>query len=246
MIHKFKVSGMTCNSCVSRVEKALSEVKGVENVTVTLNPQEAEIKMTQHIDKSIFNKALEIIGDYKIGDEVSSDHHSNVSTIPEKESKLKTYKPLIIIFFYILIGVTIIEFKSGRFNLMEAMNNFMAGFFIVFSFFKMLDLPNFASSYSSYDIIAGKWYGYGFIYPFIELTIGIFYFLHFYPVFTNVATIIIMGVSSIGVIKSVMQKRTIQCACLGTVFNLPMSTITILEDLLMVFMAIVMLLTILI
>jgi hypothetical protein len=124
---------------------------------------------------------------------------------------------------------------------MSAMNTFMAGFFIVFSFFKMLDLPNFASSYSSYDIIAKKWNGYGFVYPFIELTLGALYLLQLFPVQTNIATIIVMGISSIGVIQSVMQKRTIQCACLGTVFNLPMSTITIIEDLLMVLMAVIML-----
>jgi len=44
-------------------------------------------------------------------------------------------------------------------------------------------------------------------------------------------------VSSVGVIQSVLNKRKIRCACLGAVFNLPMSTITILEDLLMAGMA---------
>jgi hypothetical protein len=46
-----------------------------------------------------------------------------------------------------------------------------------------------------------------------------------------------MGVSTIGVIESLRAKRKFQCACLGTVFNLPMSTITLIEDLLMVGMA---------
>ena len=241
MTHKFKVSGMTCNSCVNKVQKSLSEVKGVESVLVTLNPPEAEIKMIDHIDKNVFNSALKNIGEYKLGEEVSSDHHSAVSETPEDNSIFKTYKPLIIVFLYILTGVTFLEIKSGSFNLMTAMSNFMAGFFLVFSFFKMLDLPNFASSYSSYDIIAKKWNGYGFVYPFIELTLGALYLLQLFPVQTNIATISVMGISSIGVIQSVMQKRTIQCACLGTVFNLPMSTITIIEDLLMVLMAVIML-----
>ena len=176
-----------------------------------------------------------------LGEEVSSDHNPATEKVPEEVSKLKTYKPLIIVFLYIILGVTILEIRSGSFDWMNAMNNFMAGFFIVFSFFKMLDVSNFASSYSSYDIIAKKWYGYGFVYPYIELTLGVLYLLQINPAFTNSATIIVMGISSIGVIQSVMQKRTILCACLGTVFNLPMSTITIIEDLLMVAMAIVML-----
>ena len=47
----------------------------------------------------------------------------------------------------------------------------------------------------------------------------------------------LMGVSSIGVVQSLLKKRAIQCACLGTIFNLPMTKITLFEDLLMVAMA---------
>ena len=118
---------------------------------------------------------------------------------------------------------------------------FMAGFFLTFSFFKMLDLSGFADSYSSYDVLAKRWRGYGFIYPFIELALGIAYLIDFNPFITNITTIIVMGFSTIGVLQSVLNKRKIRCACLGAVFNLPMSTVTIIEDLLMVFMAIAML-----
>ena len=92
-----------------------------------------------------------------------------------------------------------------------------------------------------YDLLAMKVSSYGFIYPFIELGLGLAYLTAFQPQFTNIATIVIMGFSSIGVIQSVLDKRKIRCACLGTVFNLPMSTVTIIEDLLMVGMAILML-----
>jgi hypothetical protein len=54
-----------------------------------------------------------------------------------------------------------------------------------------------------------------------------------------------MTVSIIGVLQSVFNKRKIKCACLGAVFNLPMSTITIIEDLLMIGMSGTMLLTML-
>ena len=52
-----------------------------------------------------------------------------------------------------------------------------------------------------------------------------------------------MGFSSIGVIQSVVDKKKIKCACLGAVFNVPMTTVTIIEDLLMVVMAVFMLWT---
>jgi prepilin signal peptidase PulO-like enzyme (type II secretory pathway) len=71
------------------------------------------------------------------------------------------------------------------------------------------------------------WSAYGFVYPFIELALGIAYLLQWQPFYTNIATIVVMGFSSIGVIQSLLKKRKTQCACLGTIFNLPMSTITV-------------------
>ena len=96
-------------------------------------------------------------------------------------------------------------------------------------------------SYGMYDIIAAKWKGWGYVYPFVELGLGILYLINVAPFLTNALTIIILGVSSIGVIKSVLNKQKIKCACLGDVFNLPMSTVTIVEDLAMVAMATIML-----
>ena len=88
-----------------------------------------------------------------------------------------------------------------------------------------------------YDQLAMKVPAYGFVYPFIELGLGLAYLTEFNPNITNWVTVIVMGLSSIGVIQSVLNKQKIRCACLGVAFNLPMSTVTITEDLLMVTMA---------
>ena len=117
----------------------------------------------------------------------------------------------------------------------------MAGFFLVFSFFKLLDVAAFANAYQSYDIIASKFKIYGYVYPFIELLLGFAYLFFYDYTITNSITAIIMFVSIIGVIRSVLSKSEIQCACLGTVFNLPMSYVTIIEDAIMLIMALFML-----
>ena len=52
------------------------------------------------------------------------------------------------------------------------MRHFMAGFFIVFAFFKLLNIQGFADSYRMYDIVAAKWPGWGYVYPFVELALG--------------------------------------------------------------------------
>ena len=94
----------------------------------------------------------------------------------------------------------------------------------------------------SYDIVARKWIGWGYIYPFVELALGIAYLTTCCSMITYITTLIVMGVSTVGVVQSVFNKRQIKCACLGTGFNLPMSTVTIVEDVTMVVMAGVMLL----
>ena len=130
---------------------------------------------------------------------------------------------------------------SESISLHETMRYFMAGFFIAFSFFKMLDLKAFADAYAAYDLLAARWHAWGYVYPFVELGLGLAYLANFAPVATAWVTLIVMGFSSIGVIQAVMDKRRIRCACLGTVFQLPMSTVTIIEDVGMVLMAAAML-----
>jgi prepilin signal peptidase PulO-like enzyme (type II secretory pathway) len=117
------------------------------------------------------------------------------------------------------------------------MGNFMGAFFLAFSFFKLLDLRGFADAYRGYDVVARPIPAYGYVYPFIELLLGVAYITAFQPFATNLVTLVVMAVSSVGVLQSVLNKRAIRCACLGTVFNLPMSTVTLVEDGLMIAMA---------
>lgn len=117
------------------------------------------------------------------------------------------------------------------------MTHFMAGFFLVFSFFKLLNLKDFAESYAMFDVVAKKVSAWAYLYAFIELGLGISYLLNYNPLVTNVVAFIVMSLSIIGVLQSVFNKKKIQCACLGAVFNLPMSTVTIIEDGLMILMS---------
>jgi len=116
-------------------------------------------------------------------------------------------------------------------------------FFLVFSFFKMLNLKGFAESYVMYDVVAKAIPAWAYLYAFIELGLGIAYTINFNPFITNIITLVVMSVSIVGVLKSVLNKQKIQCACLGAVFNLPMSTVTIIEDALMIAMSATMLIT---
>jgi hypothetical protein len=134
-----------------------------------------------------------------------------------------------------ILGVSVLAQKTP--NVADSMRYFMAGFFLCFAFFKLLDVPAFARAYAGYDLLAARWSMWGQIYPFVELALGIAYLIDWQPKLIYGLTILVMGGSAIGVVRAVMRKEQIQCACLGTVFQLPMSTVTIVEDLAMVLMA---------
>lgn len=233
MTHKYQVTGMTCGSCEAKVKSALLKVENVNNVEVSKDDNSATITMDKHISIDVFQKALP--EKYRI----SVLQHNEIAE--QAKSWLETYKPILLIFAYITSVTFFIQLKNQTFNWMEAMRYFMAGFFLVFSFFKMLNLRGFAESYEMYDVVAKKFPIWAYLYAFVELGLGIAYLISFNPIVTNTITLLVMSISIIGVLQSVLNKKKIQCACLGAVFNLPLSTVTIIEDALMIAMSVFML-----
>lgn len=233
MTHTYNISGMTCNSCIAKVKSELLKIGDITQADVQLAAPHATISMQKHIPIDILQSAVQKAGNYNIHE----THHE----MPVEGSKawFATYKPILLIFFYIIL-VTVIA-SPAHFNWMHSMNIFMSGFFLTFSFFKLLDLKGFAESYATYDIAAKKLPAWGFIYPFIELSLGISYAINFQPLITNLVTFVVMLISIIGVLQSLLNKRKIRCACLGAVFNLPMSTVTVIEDASMIAMSGIML-----
>ncbi len=241
MTHTYNITGMTCGNCVAKAKSQLLMLGDITEAEVKLKAPQATITMQRHIPTNVLQNALSKAGGYTITEVDGGTHHSPATE--ETTSWLNTYKPILIIGAYITGTTLLIEAVRGNFQWHSFMPNFMAGFFLVFSFFKFLNLKGFAESYSSYDIIARKWLGWGYLYAFIELGLGVAFLLNFNPLLTNTITFIVMSISIIGVLQSVLNKRKIQCACLGAVFNLPMSTVTIIEDALMIAMSAIMIYT---
>lgn len=238
MIHTYQITGMTCTGCQAKVHHLLSQVPGVKSVNISLAEGTADIEMDRHIPTDELRKALEAYPQYQLSEAV---HHPLIpeASYDDQDTRtwVQTYKPILLIFAYITAIAIIAGREAGGLNVMVAMRVFMSGFFLTFSFFKMLDLQGFADSYSMYDIIARKFRVWAYAYAFVELALGLAYALDLFPLVTNAVTFVVMAVSLIGVLKSVLNKQKIRCACLGAVFNLPMSTVTIIEDGLMILMS---------
>ncbi|MBC7778152.1 MAG: cation transporter [Phycisphaerae bacterium] len=241
MTHDYQVTGITCAGCVSKVKTSLEKISGVTAAIVGLDGK-AQLTMNRHIMTSELQAALRDYPKYQLA-EIA--HAATAHTSPNEDEQRTfwvTYKPILLVFGYILGATLLVEASAGNFDWMRWMRHFMAGFFLVFSFFKMLDVPAFAVSYSSYDIVARRWLGWGYIYPFLELALGAMFLFDFNALVTNGLAFVVMGISTVGVVESLLTKRRFKCACLGAVFNLPMSKVTLFEDVLMVAMSGVMLL----
>jgi hypothetical protein len=156
-----------------------------------------------------------------------------------------SYVPLFIIIGLILGAVAAVglkDYNAGSFSWADVMYNFMAGFFLVFAGFKLLDVKGFAEGYSTYDLLARKVFGYGYIYPFLELAFGLAYLTRFNLELTNYAVLAVMVFSGLGVLQSLLKHRSIRCVCLGTVIKVPLTTVTLIEDFGMAAMALIMIL----
>jgi copper chaperone CopZ len=226
------ITGITCMSCVSKIEKALYGNSAIKQVSIDKDSGKAILRGTPLPHLDVIENLIEGAGNYYVN---ATPEQGATST-----QRNRSYKPLVIIVVYLLGTTLLLEYSSGMFLMKTWMANFMAGFFLVFSFFKMLDIAAFANAYQSYDLIAAKAKWYGYVFPFIELGLGIAYLLYSDNELTHLITAFVMFVSLLGVIRSVVQKSEIQCACLGTVFNLPMSYVTIIEDGIMLAMALIM------
>jgi copper chaperone CopZ len=232
MTHTYQLTGMTCTGCEAKVKRNLMTVENVTSVETSKDTNTATISMDKHIALSDLQES---IGGKESKYQISAMQHNEVAE--QAKSWFETYKPILLIFSYITAVTVLVQISNQTFDWMQAMRHFMAGFFLVFSFFKMLNLKGFAESYVMYDVLAKRIPAWAYLYAFVELGLAIAFLINYNPFVTNLVTVVVMSISIVGVLQSVLDKKKIQCACLGAVFNLPMSTVTIIEDGLMIAMS---------
>ena len=223
---------MTCEGCKSSVENKLGLIDGVDDVQVDLARGEVVIYSKDPVSFSLVKEILP--AKYSLINEEDLNLDTNDDLII-KASKIKQLKPLFIILGYIFIASILLNYENW--NSSNAMLDFMGLFYVIFSFFKILDIKGFSMSFSMYDPLAKQAPIYGYIYPFIEVLLGMMFLIRFEINIALMLTIIVLGITTIGVTQTLINKRSIKCACLGTTLNLPMTEATFIENALMIIMA---------
>lgn len=216
------IEGMTCQGCASSVEKAIAQLPAVKSVSA--NPKTGVVAVLQQSPVHPDDIKTVLPPKYALVD--------NPSTAPSKARQLF---PLGLIFLFLIGGTTIIHYPI--FERQAVLLDFMGLFFVVFSFFKFLDLKGFQQSFRRYDPLAKFLPFYGWVYPFVELTLGVLFLMHWEVQLALWMTLGILSITTLGVVKVLLSKQQIQCACLGSVLNLPMTEATLIENAVMIGMA---------
>lgn len=234
MVKTYHVSGMTCMGCVASVQKKLSAIDGVETVQVDFEKAQAELKTNRPVPLEELKNILPSKYSIEEGKETVELLETTVS-----KSKLQQLKPLYLIFAYLLGAAILLNYKNW--SMQGAMLDFMGLFYIVFSFFKFLDLKGFPESFKMYDPLAKVLPAYGWLYPFLELGLGLLFLMRVQIQLALIITVVILSITTFGVTKTLLGKKSIRCACLGTALNLPMTEATFIENAIMLVMAVAML-----
>ena len=156
-----------------------------------------------------------------------------------KKNKMKNilrYWPLFCMFFISILAASAVSMNPVL-NQVKWMEGFMGFIFCQFAMLKLFNIRAFAKGFAMYDLIASKVEIYAFLYPILELLLGLGYLSGFNPKLVYLITVIVMAVSAIGVVKALRKKLDVRCACMGTILDVPLSTVTLSEDIVMGLMA---------
>jgi len=148
--------------------------------------------------------------------------------------------------FYPIIGILVVVAVFTTVSVLafnqDLMLAFMGWFFLVFGTLKVIRINGFVEAYQMYDVLAKRSKAYAYLYPFLELGFGLAYLFVWQIEIVSAVVVGIMLISAYGVYLKLKEHEEIPCACLGTVFKVPMTWVTLGEDLLMAGMALMILL----
>ena len=234
MRQNVKISGMTCQACVSSVTEKLISLDEVQDLKIDL----AEGDVVLEVSKTLTLEKLTVVLLPKYIPSLETRSGSTV-TMEQSPTKLKQLFPLFLIFVYLIAASIFLQKNS--FRITDFMIDFMGLFFVVFSFFKFLDYKGFPNAFARYDPLAKRSAFYAKIYPFIETLLGLMLLLRWQLNFAFITTIVILSITTFGVVYTLFNKNKINCACLGTALKLPMTEATLIENVIMLVMAVTML-----
>lgn len=151
------------------------------------------------------------------------------------QSTKPSYQPVIALFS--VAGLISLSLSLG-------MPGFMGISLSMLASLKLMDIKTFAASFATYDLISQAFKPYGKLYPFLELGIGLGFLSGLAPMATGIGSMLVGVTGATSIIKAVyIEKRSLNCACVGGNSKLPLGVVSIAENTMMVLMGIMLIAT---
>tara|TARA_Y100000590_G_scaffold116760_1_gene133262 strand:+ start:3309 stop:4028 length:720 start_codon:yes stop_codon:yes gene_type:complete len=230
VFQKFQIQGMTCLGCADTIQTRLRKESDVISAEVSFENEELLLDSKVPVDNEYIDSIISNLGNYNVKSQ-------NANLLSKLLEHLNSKKPILLALTIVIVSSLSIQTPFQNFDLDNWFITYMGLFFMLFSFLKLLNIKGFSLTFSRYDLLGKNIPGFSISYPFLEFCLGIAFLTNSLLITANLTTLIFMISQSIGVGNVLRKKEIIQCACLGSSINLPVSYLTLIENLVMVSMS---------
>jgi hypothetical protein len=156
------------------------------------------------------------------------------------DPKATSYKPVIAVFaMTAAMAMAVSMAVFGTPFTVKAAEWFIAFGMCVLAMLKLQNLESFATMFLNYDLLARRWVPYSYIYPFAEGLAGVLMAAGVLRAVSVPVALFIGGIGAVSVFYAVyIQKRELKCACVGGSSNVPLGFVSLLENVMMIAMAV--------
>lgn len=162
------------------------------------------------------------------------------TAVVRAEPSAKEVAKLSVILLFLVISATLMSTLSG-FNGIEWIRWFLGGFMIVFGGLKLMGIEVFIKVFPLYDLIAKRFPPYKYLYPLLQVFLGMLFLIGIFSVVRDITVIVISLSGLLGMVKVVSQRGPVKLSYVGTLIRLRFSSVVLFENTVMVFLAIIML-----
>lgn len=227
MINTYKVLGVSWSRC--KISTIVSLFNGLKEKLSYFQHKNKEVLISK--DSQIEEQYLQKIVLHPQNTQLQN-HDTNYSATSTKDEigkrDLKQLFPLFLISNYILITALLLNMNSWHIS--NFILDFIGLFYVVFSVCKLFDLKGFPKNFRLYDPLANAVPAYAWAYPFIEVSLGFMLLMRFHINSVLLVMLVILSITTCGVIKALFNKKSIQCTCIGTAVELPMTKATLIKN----------------
>ncbi len=164
---------------------------------------------------------------------------------PKQPKNTATYQPIITLFSIgLLLAIAITWLTLDAIFTSKTIEWFISISMVLLGLQKLMDLERFTTMFLTYDLLAQRWIRYSYIYPFVEAGAGLMMIMGVLTWISAPAAFFVASVGAVSVFKAVyIDKRELECACVGGDRNVPLGFVSLTENLMMGGMAIWMITT---